>query len=543
MDISINKGALAVSMLYFLCGICWVFFLDKGFSTFKLSFGAIGEIAAVQVYLAVSLTALLIYGIITCYSNRSLKSSSDLRRIEARHLALLHASTDLLLMVNREGLVFDSRNIENPRFYLPTQELIGKKVTEVLPTEIASNYLHYIGQAVKTGIIQVYEYRLDHNGNEARYETRIIPSGCDEVLIIIREIAELSPLQVEWEFLSLRDTLTGLYNRRYFEREMLRISTDPAPFAGIVVCDVDGLKFINDTFGHPAGDDLIKAVATAIRSCFRAKDVVARLGGDEFAVIVNGAESQIVEQASARISRAVVEYNKSKSGLPVSVSVGWAVPSETCREVDALFREADNLMYREKLHHGQNQRNEVVQALIVDLEARDYITEGHGERLQDLVTWLAKSINLPDSICADLRLFSKFHDIGKVGIPDTILFKPSKLTSEEYTIMQRHCEIGYRIAQSAPDLAPIAEWVLKHHEWWDGGGYPLGLKREEIPVECRILALADAYDAMTQDRPYRKAMGYEKALAEIRRCAGKQFDPSLTESFIEMIIQRADPII
>jgi HD-GYP domain-containing protein (c-di-GMP phosphodiesterase class II) len=138
---------------------------------------------------------------------------------------------------------------------------------------------------------------------------------------------------------------------------------------------------------------------------------------------------------------------------------------------------------------------------------------------------------------SDLSLLSKFHDIGKVGVPDRILFKPSTLTTEEMLEMQRHCEIGHRIAQSAPDLAPIADWILKHHEWWNGKGYPLGLKGEDIPLECRILAIVDAYDAMTNNRPYRKALSPKKALIELKRCSGTQFDPCLVSKFVEMLEQ------
>ena len=140
----------------------------------------------------------------------------------------------------------------------------------------------------------------------------------------------------------------------------------------------------------------------------------------------------------------------------------------------------------------------------------------------------------------DLRLLAQFHDIGKVGIPDRILLKPGALEPDEVIEMRRHCEIGHRIAQSSPDLLPVADWVLKHQEWWNGGGYPLGLAGERIPIECRILSIADAYDAMTSDRPYRKAMSHAAAVAELRRCAGSQFDPELVELFIETCSDKAE---
>ncbi len=196
-------------------------------------------------------------------------------------------------------------------------------------------------------------------------------------------------------------------------------------------------------------------------------------------------------------------------------------------------------MYREKLHRSQSGRSAIVQTLMKALKERDFITEGHADRLQELVTALARAVSVPESKMSDLRLLAQFHDIGKVGIPDKILFKPGRLTTKEFNEMKRHCEIGYRIAMSAPDLAPIGEWILKHHEWWNGSGYPLKLKGEEIPLECRILAIADAYDAMTSDRPYRKALPHEVAMAELRKFSGIQFVPELVNKFIVVLSQCA----
>jgi HD-GYP domain-containing protein (c-di-GMP phosphodiesterase class II) len=147
----------------------------------------------------------------------------------------------------------------------------------------------------------------------------------------------------------------------------------------------------------------------------------------------------------------------------------------------------------------------------------------------------ARALGLPDRAVNDLRLLAQFHDIGKVGIPDSILFKEDELTEEEYRILQKHCEIGHRIALSVPELVLISDWILKHHEWWNGEGYPLGLKREEIPLECRIMAIADAYDAMTNERPYRRAKSHQEAVEELRNKAGSQFDPKLVEVFLRVL--------
>lgn len=169
------------------------------------------------------------------------------------------------------------------------------------------------------------------------------------------------------------------------------------------------------------------------------------------------------------------------------------------------------------------------------MEARGFETEGHCDRLQELIISLARSLELSQEFINDLSLLARFHDLGKVGIPDQILFKPGALTDEEWQQMRQHCEIGHRIASSVPDLKPITDFILKHHEWWDGRGYPMGLSGEDIPLPCRILAIADAYDAITSDRPYSNAMSQHEAVQELRRCAGTQFDPGLVEKFIQIL--------
>lgn len=200
-----------------------------------------------------------------------------------------------------------------------------------------------------------------------------------------------------------------------------------------------------------------------------------------------------------------------------------------------LFKEADNNMYREKLQHSLIARSTIVQTLMKALETRDFITKGHVDRLRKLVIALALAIGLPDHRVIDLRLLAEFHDIGKVGIPEHILFKPSPLTPEEIIEMQKHCEIGHRIAMHTPDLVPIADLILKHHEWWNGEGYPLGIKGEGIPPECRILSICETYEIITSDRPYHKAMSHEEAVAELTRRSGTKFDPELAHKFIEVV--------
>jgi diguanylate cyclase (GGDEF)-like protein len=347
---------------------------------------------------------------------------------------------------------------------------------------------------------------------------------------------ELQDANEKLQFTSFHDSLTGLYNRWFFEQEMSRLETCHTS-VGMIMCDVDGLKLVNDALGHGSGDATLKSVAIILKSLFTAGEMVARIGGDEFAVILPGSSPSILENFCAMIRDAVVRYNTTNHTIPLSISTGWSFSEKASCDTTTLFKEADDAMYREKLHCSQSARGTLVQTLMNTLEARDLITEEHANRLQAMIVILAKDMGLPQSKILDLSLFARFHDIGKVGIPDHILFKSGLLTKDEKKEMQQHCEIGWRIARSTTDLLPIADWILSHHEWWNGEGYPVGLAGKNIPIECRILAILDAYDAMTNDRPYRKAMSHEAAVEELERNAGIQFDPKIIKKFVSLVFK------
>lgn len=367
--------------------------------------------------------------------------------------------------------------------------------------------------------------------------TRLVPA-------INRELQEASvrrerrKLEKRLTYLSIHDPLTGLYNRTQFSLELERLQQPQFAPVGIIVGDLDGLKLINDTWGHQSGDSLLKAVAAILKECCPADATVNRIGGDEFVLLLPHTTLAILEKLCHTITRAIDTYNQTSplaEGIVLSISLGFALAEAYPPNLQEVFKIADNNMYREKLNQSQSNRSAIVQTAMKLLEARDFITEGHGDRIQLLVARLGIALKLPENRVTDLKLLAQFHDIGKVGIPDNILFKPGPLTPEEFNEMKRHSEIGYRIAQSSPDLNLIADYILKHHEWWDGSGYPMGLVGKSIPLECRILSLADAYDAMTSDRPYRKALVHKHAIEELRRFAGIQFDPELVDNFTTLV--------
>jgi len=377
----------------------------------------------------------------------------------------------------------------------------------------------YVGLGGVRGWMELYATIIDYDGSEA-------------VLALMRDITERKQEESLKDFLSWHDTLTALYNRRYFERIM---NDNALNSPGIIVADLDGLKLINDTLGHQAGDALLKVAAGLLYQSTPNTGSACRIGGDEFAIILPECNQGAIDAVVEEIRRQQDEYNAKHSDLPLSLSLGAHSTSDPGANLFDVFREADNRMYREKLFHHRSSRSTLIHALMGALESKNLETRGHVERIGVLAALVAKHIGLPNHKVIELDLFAKFHDIGKVGVADSILNKPGPLTPEERIEMERHCEIGYRIAIASPELASIADLILKHHEWFNGKGYPLGLSGAAIPIEARIVAIVDAYDAMTSDRPYRKALTRDRAFAEIRRCAGTQFDPELVAAFIKVL--------
>ena len=351
------------------------------------------------------------------------------------------------------------------------------------------------------------------------------------------EHLNLKKTQENLSYLLYHDALTGIYNRAYFEQELGNSTGLSVQGIGIVCCDLDGLKLINDTMGHPVGDQVLIETAKLLNNAFESHGVVARIGGDEFAVILTNIDEAYIQRTCQEIRYFLDNNDHGGIGIRLRLSIGWGYFSGSDEKEDVLrnlVKQADDRMYRQKLSSNDSNRNALVHGMLELLKVRDFITEGHSQRLQHYVILLGKLVGLNETQLNDLCLLAQFHDIGKVGISDNILFKPGPLTPEERKKMERHSEIGYRIAQSLPELKPISDFVLKHHEWWNGGGYPLGLKGEEIPIESRILSIADAYDAMVSDRPYRKAIDDAIAKDELRKCAGTQFDPKLVDLFLSL---------
>lgn len=333
--------------------------------------------------------------------------------------------------------------------------------------------------------------------------------------------------------LSYRDLLTGLYNRRFVEEEFARWQASPREFSiAVIVADINGLKMINDVYGVQEGDNLLKRAARMLVKNCRKTDIVARWDGDEFLILLPRISEQEVEKIIERIKSECSQEKDEK--IPLSMAFGYAVKKKPVGSLNQIVREAEEMMYRVKLMEERSYRNAIVNSMLMALVTKSAETEEHAERLKDYCLIIGRKMGLSSRELDELALLAILHDMGKVGIRESILQKPGPLTAEEWEEMKKHPEIGWRIAKAIPELTHIAEYILCHHERWDGHGYPRGLKGEEIPLLSRILAVVDAYDAMTSDRVYRKAMPREKAFAELKRNAGTQFDPRVVEVFLEL---------
>ncbi len=419
-------------------------------------------------------------------------------------------------------------------FRLNKEQIIGKRVMDFFPeSKICPGYQRCLFRGAN---FLVKNVRFEHFFDTLDIWVSIKITGPEKGYFVatFSDITREKKLEEQVRYLSLRDPLTGLFNRTYFLQELSSLKENPPFSVSLFICDIDGLNLINDTKGYQTGDLLLQATAKILKDSFNYKSIVARIGSAEFAVLTPNNNEITLENSVQKIKKQLSMFNLTHPEQHLSISWGYAVRTWPIN-IHEIIKEARNDMRRVKLYGSKSSRHSYMRALMRTLEARDIVTQSHVERMQRQIWSFAATIGFPENKKIALYLLAQFHDIGKVGIPDSILNKPGPLTLDERKEMQNHCEIGCRIAQAVPELAIISDWVLKHHEWWNGNGYPLGLKGVEIPLECRILAIVDAYDAMTSNRPYRKALSHEEALAELKRWEGTQFDPQLVAKFINSL--------
>lgn len=338
------------------------------------------------------------------------------------------------------------------------------------------------------------------------------------------------------QFLAEHDYLTDLNNRSFFFRSLESFIEEQKFPIGIMMFDVNGLKICNDAYGHDIGDLLLIKVSSMLNSIKTPESVIARIGGDEFGALFPNTTFDEMVQLSKHIKEdkdsLVVE------GIHFTLSTGFELLKDEHHSLSDVMKTAENYMYRNKLYEGMSVRNHAIKAILSTLTDKFKIEKEHSENVSSICSKIGKALKLRQEAIYELELAGMFHDIGKISIPDDVLTKPDKLTFDEYQIMQTHTEIGYQILRAADEYSHLAEYALYHHERFDGMGYPRKLVGKKIPLFARIIAVADSYEAMTTDRPYRKALSVDFAIEEIKKCSGTQFDPDVAKAFVTKVMKR-----
>ena len=355
--------------------------------------------------------------------------------------------------------------------------------------------------------------------------------------------------------LAEQDGLTGLLNHRVFHKR-LQEEAEHAERSGqpltVALIDLNNFKFFNDAYGHLAGDDVLRQAALAIRDCCRSCDTLARFGGDEFALLLPGAGQDEAGRLAARLQSrldSLAYYPPHHDvAIPLQLSVGTAVfPEEQRGRMDTLAL-ADARLYQAKSGDsgaGATQRLRsafsegidgfsMLDALVTAVDNKDRYTCRHSGDVMTFSLQIADALGMDTEAQHTLAVAALLHDLGKIGVPDAILRKPGRLTEEEFAAIRHHPVMGAVLVKAVPGFEETLDAVRFHHERWDGGGYPEGRRGEETPLIARIMAVADAFSAMTTDRPYRRGMPESKALAEILQGAGTQFDPLLAQTFVSL---------
>lgn len=381
---------------------------------------------------------------------------------------------------------------------------------------MGENFNYRVFQTIKTPII-------DENGNMHG----IIGSA--------RDITKQKELEEKLIFLSYKDSLTGLYNRTYFQEEINNISKQKKFRVGVVVGDLNGLKLINDTYGHTKGDTYIATMAKILEDIALNKNgIVFRWGGDEFITLLSDAKESDCKNFIEEIKQ--VCEGIEGLGFNLSISQGYAIFDNENNNIDEVIKKADEMLYKNKENSKRSTTRRMLDRIKDELYKKGIESANHTNNVVNNCIKMAEIMNLRYDEIQKIRLLGLMHDIGKSGIDEKILLKKEKLTDIEYNIVKSQVEIGHKIATMIPQISHIAKEILSHHERWDGKGYPNGLKEEEIPLLSRILSVVHSYDVMTEGSAYKQKITKQEAIKILKENAGTQFDPNIVDIFINNLL-------
>lgn len=478
-------------------------------------------------------------------SYRELKISQEKLKKEKENLKItLNSIGDAVISTDINGLIVQMNPVAEKLTGWKRKSAIGKPIQKVFniinkktKKKVKNPAAKVLAQGKTVGLAN-HTVLIAKDGSQYQISDSAAPiidaqNNIIGVVLVFRNITEKYQMQEKLKYRTFHDELTGLYNRAYFNEEIKRYNNERQLPLSVIMGDINGLKIANDSFGHQQGDRLLKKIAQIIKDCCRREDLVARTGGDEFVILLPQTSKKEAVEIYERIKTAC--QNAKADPIELSIALGIASKKEMTTDFEKVLKKAEDKMYQNKVHESKSVHNTILASLETMLRETTNETLEHSQRLNSLAVSLGKKLSLSRHQLDVLASLANLHDLGKITISKKILQKPGSLTDQEWKEIKRHPEAGYKIAKSSPKLNEVAEGVLCHHERWDGDGYPQGLAEEEIPLLARIITIVDAYDVMTNNRPYKKAMNKEKALIEIKNCSGSQFDPKLVKIFIKMM--------
>ena len=463
-----------------------------------------------------------------------------LKESEARiHLMAEIAPVGILLSDKEHQIIYVNRKFSDMFGYthhdIPSMDAWWNRThpDKTLRAKVLAQWNTGLGTLAATGEGDPVELPVTcKDGAVLQVEFRLAQRD-DFHVIVATDVTERRKAEERIRYMSFHDSITGLYNRAFLDEEMKRLDAGRQLPISIIMTDLNGLKLVNDTYGHSTGDQMLKSAAVVLQEACREEDLIARWGGDEFVVLLPRTQLEEAWSIGERILEGCQRVTV--ADVPLSMALGVAAKEDGIEDLERTLQRAEDSMYRDKLTERRSTRHAVVEALLKTLQAKSSETESHTRGMQDIARRLGERVGLSHGELMRLDLLITLHDIGKISLPEEVLLKREPLTELEWSMMEKHPEIGYRIAHSTEGFAHVAEDILSHHERWDGEGYPRGLAGAQIPLLARVASIADAYEVMISGRPYRQPLTRQEVEMEFVQCSGLQFDPDLTLIFLSLL--------
>lgn len=509
------------------------------------------RICTVSAKLIILNNALHIISIINDITDRK-NAELAVKRSEEKYRFLTEFTSDVIWVFNytQNKLTYISPSIRQLRGLSPGEAMTEKLPDSMTPESLvlvqnstSKNIKSFIAnpEAPNTYLIEIQQ--PCKNGDliwiEVSTKYRYHKSGDIEIVGVSRNIDKRKRAEAEVLYLSYHDQLTGLYNRRFYEEELLRLDTPRNLPIALVMADVNGLKLINDAYGHQMGDKILKIFADILKNECRHDEITSRIGGDEFVILFSKTDQKNIESIISRLNETISKVRIDHTIL--SVSMGFAIKQDPLDDLNDVFKRAEDAMYQHKLSISPSVKKATIDLIINSIYEKNHQEVIHSKNVSEYCEAIGRELGFEKESINQIKLAGLRHDIGEIAIDNAILTKTEKLSEEEWAEIKRHPEIGYHILRSVNELAEIAKFVLEHHERWDGQGYPKGLKEEEITLQGRIIAVADAYCTMISNRPFCRAFTEAEAINELKKCSGTQFDESIAHLFVEKVLLKEWP--